>query len=124
MILNGIISPVGWWARRYTRVTLWASHLPVFSLTRYFPICHNPLSKGDLILFLQWFGKQESFLDDLQSLDHDLWQGLVKLKRCTDPQELQNYSIYFSIGVEGKHLMYLPRNLFCSEACIHRRGDS
>lgn len=76
------------------------------------------------MLFLQWFGKQESFLDDLQSLDYDLWQGLVKLKRCTDPQELQNYSIYFSIDVEGKHLMYLLRNLLCSEACIHRKGDS
>ncbi|KIM86561.1 hypothetical protein PILCRDRAFT_308371 [Piloderma croceum F 1598] len=50
----------------------------------------------------KWFGKQESFLDDLQSLDYDLWQGLVKLKRCTDPQDLKNYSIYFSIDVEGK----------------------
>ena len=58
------------------------------------------------MLFLQWFGKQESFLDDLQSLDYDLWQGLVKLKRCTDPQDLQNYSIYFSIDVEGRYLIF------------------
>jgi ubiquitin-protein ligase E3 C len=58
------------------------------------------------MIFLQWLGKQESFLDDLQSLDPDLWQGLVNLKHCADnPQDL---NVNFTIAVDGEPLAFPP----------------
>lgn len=53
-----------------------------------------------MTLFLQWLGKQESFLDDLESLDPDLWSGLIKLKHHTG--SLQELNIDFTIAVEGE----------------------
>jgi hypothetical protein len=39
--------------------------------------------------FLQWLGKQQSFLDDLASLDPDLYQELIFLKYYTgNPEDL------------------------------------
>ena len=47
---------------------------------------------------LQWLGKQ-SFLDDLASLDPDLYQGLIFLKHYHgNPDEL---SLNFTIVDEG-----------------------
>ena len=66
----------------------------------------NPLlvPRVMLTLFLQWLGKQESFLDDLQSLDPDFWQGLVNLKHYADnPEDL---SINFTVTVEGAALTF------------------
>jgi ubiquitin-protein ligase E3 C len=57
---------------------------------------------------LQWLGK-ESFLDDLESLDSDLYQGLLFLKHYAgDPEDL---SLDFTIAVRGNNmfpLFYLP----------------
>jgi ubiquitin-protein ligase E3 C len=48
---------------------------------------------------LQWLGKQRSFLDDLVSLDPDLYQGLIFLKHYTgNPEDL---SLNFTVAVEG-----------------------
>lgn len=47
---------------------------------------------------LQWLGKQ-SFLDDLASLDPDLYHGLIFLKHYTgNPEEL---SLNFTVAEEG-----------------------
>lgn len=47
---------------------------------------------------LQWLGKQ-SFLDDLASLDPELYQGLIFLKHFTgNPEDL---SLNFTVAVEG-----------------------
>jgi ubiquitin-protein ligase E3 C len=46
----------------------------------------------------QWLGRQ-SFLDDLASLDPDLYQGLIFLKHYTgDPEDL---ALNFTAAVEG-----------------------
>jgi len=58
------------------------------------------------MIFLQWLGKQESFLDDLHSLDPDLWQGLVNLKHCAD--NLQDLSVNFTVAVKGGPLALPP----------------
>lgn len=83
------------------RAILFPSSLPGFFLER----CLLSFIQGVvLIIFLQWLGKQENFLDDLQSLDSDLWQGLVNLKHCTDnPQDL---NVNFTIAVAGKALAF------------------
>jgi ubiquitin-protein ligase E3 C len=48
---------------------------------------------------LQWLSRQ-SYLDDLASLDSDLYQGLLFLKHYTDnPEDL---SLNFTIAVEGR----------------------
>ena len=53
----------------------------------------------------QWLGKQ-SYLDDLASLDPELYQGLIFLKHYTgDPEEL---SLNFTVAEEGEPL-------FCDE---------
>lgn len=47
----------------------------------------------------KWLGKQ-SWLDDLASLDPELYQGLIFLKHYTgDPEEL---SLNFTVAEEGK----------------------
>ena len=52
---------------------------------------------------LQWLGKQKSFLDDLASLDPDLYQGLIFLKHYTgNPEDL---SLNFTVAVEGTPLI-------------------
>jgi hypothetical protein len=52
-----------------------------------------------MVLRLQWLGKQ-SFLDDLASLDPELYQGLIFLKNYTgNPEEL---SLDFSITESGE----------------------
>lgn len=49
---------------------------------------------------MQWLGKQ-SFLDDLASLDPDLYRGLIYLKNYTgNPEDL---SLDFSITEDGEH---------------------
>jgi ubiquitin-protein ligase E3 C len=54
---------------------------------------------------LQWLGKQKSFLDDLASLDPDLYQGLIFLKHYTgNPEDL---SLNFTVAVEGTPLVLL-----------------
>jgi ubiquitin-protein ligase E3 C len=54
---------------------------------------------------LQWLGKQKSFLDDLASLDPDLYQGLIFLKHYTgNPEDL---SLNFTVAVEGTLLVLL-----------------
>jgi ubiquitin-protein ligase E3 C len=46
----------------------------------------------------KWLGKQKSFLDDLASLDPDLYQGLIFLKHYTgNPEDL---SLNFTVAVE------------------------
>lgn len=51
-----------------------------------------------LTLDVQWLGKQ-SFLDDLSSLDPELYQGLIFLKHYTgNPEDL---SLNFTVAVEG-----------------------
>jgi ubiquitin-protein ligase E3 C len=53
---------------------------------------------------LQWLGKQKSFLDDLASLDPDLYQGLIFLKHYTgNPEDL---SLNFTVAVEGTPLVF------------------
>lgn len=50
---------------------------------------------------LQWLGKQ-SFLDDLSSLDPELYQGLIFLKHYAgDPEEM---SLNFTVTEEGERL--------------------
>jgi ubiquitin-protein ligase E3 C len=46
----------------------------------------------------QWLGKQ-SFLDDLASLDPDLYNGLIFLKHYTG--NLEDLSLNFTVAVEG-----------------------
>ncbi len=49
-------------------------------------------------LSLKWLGKQ-SFLDDLASLDPELYQGLIFLKHYSgDPEEL---SLNFTVAEDG-----------------------
>lgn len=48
---------------------------------------------------LQWLGKQ-SFLDDLASLDPDLYQGLIFLKHY--PGNPEDLSLNFTIVDEGE----------------------
>jgi hypothetical protein len=49
--------------------------------------------------YRQWLGKQKSFLDDLASLDPDLYQGLIFLKHYTgNPEDL---SLNFTVAVDG-----------------------
>lgn len=47
----------------------------------------------------QWLGKQ-SFLDDLSSLDPDLYNGLVFLKHYSG--NLEDLSLNFTVAIEGK----------------------
>lgn len=47
---------------------------------------------------LQWLGKQ-SFLDDLASLDPDLYQGLVFLKNFTG--NMEDLSLNFTAATDG-----------------------
>jgi ubiquitin-protein ligase E3 C len=50
-------------------------------------------------------GKEESFLDDLESLDPDLWRGLVHLKHYTgNPQDLH---VNFTVAVKEGTLLAL-----------------
>jgi len=51
---------------------------------------------------LQWLGKQKSFLDDLASLDPDLYQGLIFLKHTGNPEDL---SLNFTVAVQGTPLV-------------------
>jgi ubiquitin-protein ligase E3 C len=46
----------------------------------------------------QWLGKQ-SFLDDLASLDPELYNGLIFLKHYTG--NLEDLSLNFTVAVEG-----------------------
>ena len=49
--------------------------------------------------YMQWLGKQKSFLDDLASLDPDLYQGLISLKHYTgNPEDL---SLNSTVAVDG-----------------------
>lgn len=58
----------------------------------------------------QWLGKQ-SFLDDLASLDPELYQGLIFLKHFTgNPEDL---SLNFTVAVEGLSL------IICSYLCAY-----
>jgi ubiquitin-protein ligase E3 C len=50
--------------------------------------------------FHQWLGKQ-SFLDDLASLDPELYRGLIYLKNYTGKPE--DLSLDFSIAEDGEH---------------------
>jgi ubiquitin-protein ligase E3 C len=50
--------------------------------------------------FQQWLGKQ-SFLDDLASLDPELYRGLIYLKNYTGKPE--DLSLDFSIAEDGEH---------------------
>jgi ubiquitin-protein ligase E3 C len=50
--------------------------------------------------FQQWLGKQ-SFLDDLASLDPELYRGLIYLKNYTgNPEDL---SLDFSVTEDGEN---------------------
>ena len=49
-------------------------------------------------VFLQWLGRQ-SFLDDLSSLDPDLYNGLIFLKHYTG--SVEDLSLNFTMAVEG-----------------------
>ncbi len=49
--------------------------------------------------FRQWLGKQ-SFLDDLSSLDPDLYNGLIFLKHYDG--NLEDLALNFTMAVEGK----------------------
>lgn len=52
----------------------------------------------------KWLGKQ-SFLDDLASLDPDLYRGLIFLKHYQgNPEDL---SLNFTIAVEGTSIAFL-----------------
>lgn len=48
----------------------------------------------------QWLGKQ-SFLDDLSSLDPDLYNGLIFLKHYDG--NLEDLALNFTMAVEGIH---------------------
>jgi ubiquitin-protein ligase E3 C len=50
--------------------------------------------------FQQWLGKQ-SFLDDLASLDSELYRGLIYLKNYTGKPE--DLSLDFSVTEDGEH---------------------
>ena len=66
---------------------------------------------------LQWLGKQKSFfLDDLASLDPDLYQGLIFLKHYTgNPEDL---SLNFTVAIEGTPLV-LPLYTLCNSDTPH-----
>jgi ubiquitin-protein ligase E3 C len=49
-------------------------------------------------LLLQWLGKQ-SFLDDLASLDPDLYNGLIFLKHYEG--NLEEMALNFTVAVDG-----------------------
>lgn len=54
------------------------------------------------MLSLQWLGKQ-SFLDDLVSLDPELYQGLIFLKHYKG--NFEELSLYFAVALEGGTLV-------------------
>lgn len=58
----------------------------------YFLVCK------DSRILLQWLGKQ-SFLDDLASLDPELYNGLIFLKHYTGNAE--DLSLNFTVAVDG-----------------------
>lgn len=62
-----------------------------------------------LRLYDQWLGKQ-SYLDDLASLDPDLYNGLTFLKHYEgNPEDL---SLNFTVAIEGAYLSRrVPRRL-------------
>ncbi len=49
---------------------------------------------------LQWLGKQ-SFLDDLASLDPELYSGLIFLKHYTG--NMEELSLNFTMAEEGEY---------------------
>lgn len=53
----------------------------------------------------KWLGKQ-SYLDDLASLDPELYNGLIFLKHYD--QNFEDLSLNFTISVEGKFPLPLP----------------
>ena len=54
------------------------------------------------MIAIQWLGKQ-SFLDDLASLDRELYQGLIFLKHYTG--NLEDLALTFAISVEGSCIL-------------------
>jgi hypothetical protein len=55
--------------------------------------------------YLQWLGRQ-SDLDDLASLDPDLYNGLIFLKHYEgNPEDL---ALNFTISVDGRQSYYTP----------------
>jgi len=60
-------------------------------------------------VFLQWLGRQ-SFLDDLSSLDPDLYNGLIFLKHYTG--SVEELSLNFTMAVEGVYNILFVAVLF------------
>ena len=88
----------GYWVRRCTRESWWTLRSQASSSLRFARLAGR-IVLPTLILLLQWLGKQ-SFLDDLASLDPDLYQGLIFLKHYPgNPEEL---SLNFTIADEGE----------------------
>ena len=63
-------------------------------------VCNDRQARPAILIpFPAWLGKQKSSLDDLASLDPDLYQELISLKHYTgNPEDL---SLNFTVAVEG-----------------------
>ena len=98
--LIGTDSLEEYWVRRFTKESWWTLRSQAFSSLRFARLADR-IVLPTLIRVLQWLGKQ-SFLDDLASLDPDLYQGLIFLKHYPgNPEEL---SLNFTIADEGEIL--------------------
>lgn len=92
-----------YWVRRCTREFWWTLRLQASSSLRFACFAGFNPSAYDYITPLQWLGKQ-SFLDDLASLDPDLYQGLIFLKHYAgNPEDL---SLNFTVADDGEILYY------------------
>ena len=80
----------------------WRRCIPIFQLAFFSLIFNRPI-------FLQWLGRQ-SFLDDLSSLDPDLYNGLIFLKHYTG--SVEELSLNFTMAVEGMYNILFVAVLF------------
>ena len=61
----------------------------------------------------KWLGRQ-SYLDDLASLDKDLYKGLIMLKNYPNPEEL---ALNFTVTEQGMP-QYLRRSFLSSQSSV------
>ena len=62
-------------------------------------VCLSYSDASQYLTISQWLGKQ-SYLDDLASLDPDLYNGLVFLKHYTG--DLEDLALNFTVAVDGQ----------------------